>query len=212
MSLTDNEFFASLIKEREGICGDIRKSASDGRRVPIIRDDAALLLEILVSQKKAEKILEFGTAIGYSSILMAKACGSVKRIDTVEISPEAVLEARKNIEKACLTDVIHVIAGDAAEVASCLTGEYDMIFLDSAKSQYNQMYPDLKRLLKKGGLLVCDNVVYYGKVCDEPENSPHKHRTIVSNMRTFLENMCADNEMRSVITDVGDGIAISEKL
>lgn len=212
MGLNESGFFESLVRKPDGLLGEMRKSASDGRRVPIVRDDAAIFLQILVSQKKPVKILEFGTAIGYSSILMATACDSVKKIDTVEISPDSVVEARKNIEKAGLGDVIRVIAGDAAEVASCLTGEYDMIFLDSAKSQYVQMYEDMKRLLVRGGLLVCDNVVYYGKVNEEPENSPHKQRTIVANMRKFLETMCGDNEMRSVIIDVGDGMAISEKL
>ncbi|MBQ3848726.1 MAG: O-methyltransferase [Clostridia bacterium] len=212
MSLSDSEFFTGLIRERKGIEGKIRSSASDGRRIPIIRDDTATLLEILVSQKKPEKILEFGTAIGYSAIIMAKASDCVKSIDTVEIDTDMVIEARKNIENASLSNIIHVIAGDAAEVASCLSGSYDMIFLDSAKSQYVRMYEDLKRLLPKGGLLVCDNVIYYGKVYDEPENSPHKQRTIVANMRDFLKQMFEDEEMRSVIADVGDGLAISEKL
>ena len=135
MSLSDIEFYRELIPERDGILGEIKRSAYEGRRVPIIRDDAARFLEIIISQKKPRKILEIGTAIGYSSIIMAKASPCVEHIDTVEISPESVTEARENIRKAGLSDKIRVILGDGAEVCACLTGEYDLIFLDSAKGQ-----------------------------------------------------------------------------
>ncbi len=203
------KYIQSLISEKTGIIKELHEEAVQNN-VPVIRDDVSCLLRVLIKTHKPKRILEAGTAIGYSSIVMANAMESDDyQIDTVEINPEMVIEARKNIKSADLSDKIHVIAGDMTEVFSMLQTRYDMIFVDGAKGQYIAMYDDIMRLLNTGGLLVCDNVIFYGKVYDDPASAPHKHRTIITNMRAFLERMTQDKRLTCCILEVGDGLAIA---
>ncbi len=206
-----NEYIESILDFEDEYLAALRiRAARENDNVPILRKDAAALVATLAAAYKPAKILEAGTAIGYSSILLARVCNP-SRIDTVEIDEDTAIAARKNIEGAGLSDCIRVINGDAVEVFSCLSGTYDMIFIDSSKSHYIDMYDDIKRLLRTGGLLICDNVVFYGKINDEPQNAPHKHRTIVANLRAFLERLSSDRDYISSIIETGDGMAIAVK-
>ncbi len=207
-----NPYLQQLLKDKDSFLENLRKIA-DRDNVHIVREDTASLLRCLVQTHKPATILEAGTAIGFSSILMSKAYHQVcpesyPQIDTIEIDPDIAATARRNIEEAGLSN-IHVILGDAAEVFSCLSGKYDMIFVDSAKSQYIQMYDDIKRMLKPGGLLVCDNVIFYGKIYDAPEEAPRKHRAIITNLRAFLERLMEDDDFTSTILVIGDGVTLS---
>lgn len=206
-----NEYAQGLLQFESDFLKRLRESAAQGERIPILRPDAAALLRVLTAMKKPARILEAGTAIGYSAILMAEASGAETRVETVEIDGEMAARARRNIEAAGLSRRIRVITGDAGEVFSCLGGPYDLIFLDSAKGHYPDLYEDVKRLLAPGGLLVCDNVIFYGKISDEPEHTPHKHRTIVARLRSFLERLCRDGDYLCSIIDAGDGMAIAVK-
>ena len=205
------EYISSLLSCDDGFLLGLREFA-EAHRIPILRKDSASLLAALTALKKPSRILEAGTAIGYSSVLMAKACETA-RIETVEIDPEAVLQARGNIARAGLSGRIRVILGDATEVFASLSDSvrYDMIFLDSAKGQYLHMFGDVCRLLAPGGLLVADNCIFYGKVFDEPEKAPHKHRTIVANMRAFLENVLSGGSFRGTLLETGDGMLVAVK-
>ena len=196
--------------KRDQELSDLRACA-EKNNVPIIREDAEALLRLLVRLKRPKAILETGTAIGYSAIAMAKASLTPPDIDTIEIDLDMAASARQNIQHMDLQDNILVIVGDAAEVLPCLTKRYDMIFIDSAKGQYLQLYDDIKSRLAEGGLLVCDNVIFYGKIFDTPAESPHKHRTIVSNMRAFLQRLFEDAAYTSVLLETGDGMTISMK-
>lgn len=207
-----NPYLQQLLQDKDEFLVELRKKATEDN-IHIVREDTGALLRFLVKTHRPQRILEAGTAIGFSSTLMSKAyneiCpGQYPQIDTVEISPDTAAAARRNIETAGLCN-IHVILGDAAEVFSCLTGKYDMIFVDSAKSQYIQMYDDIKRLLNPGGLLVCDNVIFYGKIYDAPEEAPRKHRAIITNLRAFLERLMEDSDFTSTILDIGDGVTLS---
>ncbi len=209
-----NEYIENILSFEDDFLAKLRFNAARERdNVPILRKDAAALLAVLTANTHPHKILEAGTAIGYSSLLMAKVCDSQGEfhIDTVEIDEDVAIVARKNIEEAGFSSRIRVIAGDAVEVFSCLGGVYDMIFIDSSKGHYIDMYDDIKRLLRPGGLLVCDNVVFYGKINDEPQNAPHKHRTIVTRLRAFLEKLCDDDDYITSIIETGDGMAIAYK-
>ena len=207
-----NEYTQGILNFETDFLKELRKRAArECDNVPILRSDAAALLKMLTAMKKPRRILEAGTAIGYSAILMAEAADAAVRIDTVEIDEDTAMTARRNIETAGLSGAIRVITGDACEVFSCLSGPYDMIFLDSAKSHYLDLYEDVKRLLAPGGLLVCDNVIFYGKILDEPEHAPHKHRTIVTRLRAFLEKLCNDNDYICSIIEAGDGMALAVK-
>lgn len=207
-----NSYLQQLLQDKDPFLAELRRKALEDN-VPIVREDTGALLRYLVKKHQPATILEAGTAIGFSSILMSKAYHEASpqgypQIDTIEIDPDTAATARRNIEAAGLSN-IHVILGDAAEVVSCLNGKYDMIFVDSAKSQYIQMYDDVKRLLKPGGILICDNVVFYGKIFDTPEEAPHKHRTIVTNLRAFLERLFEDPDFTSTLLEIGDGITLS---
>ncbi len=204
-----DSYLLDLISDKDDLLAALRREALV-KNVPIVREDTAALLRTLTALHGPKRILEAGTAIGYSAILMAEASPSA-HIDTVEIDPDMVQAARKNVEAAGLSSRINIILGDAAEVFSCLSGPYGMIFVDSAKSQYLQLYDDIKRLLLPGGLLVCDNVIFYGKIFDSPAEAPHKHRTIVANMRAFLEKLTSDEELTVSILETGDGIAVAVK-
>lgn len=179
-------------------------------RVPILRRDAAAFLRVLAAAHAPARILEVGTAIGYSAVLLATALPG-SRIDTVEIDPENVIQARKNFAGLGLKGRIRVIAGDGAEVLAALRTPYEMIFLDAAKGQYLHLYEDALRLLTPGGLLVCDNCIFYGKVTETPEAAPHKHRTIITNLRAFLQKMMADPRLSASLLNVGDGMAVAWK-
>lgn len=202
-------FIESLLPAENGIEQELRNYAKE-YRVPILRRDAAAFLRTIVSIKKPMRILEVGTAIGYSALIMSCAAPA-SHIDTVEIDMDSVVLARKNIKKAGKENQIRVIAGDGNEVLAALTKPYDMIFMDAAKGQYIYLYDDVLRLLKEGGLLLCDNCIFYGKVLDKPEETNHKHRTIVTNMRAFLERMMADGRLEASLLDVGDGMAVACK-
>lgn len=202
-------YIQQLLQDSDAFLIHLRAEAQRNN-VPIVREDTAALLRFLVSCHKPASILESGTAVGFSSILMAKYNDAPDlHIDTIEIDPDTAATARRNIQSAGLSENIRVILGDAAEVFDCLTGSYDMIFVDSAKGQYLHMYEDIKRLLKPGGLLVCDNVIFYGKIFDAPEQAPHKHRTIVNNMRSFLERLFQDEDYISTLLEIGDGVTLS---
>lgn len=207
-----NPYLQHLLEDKDPFLRHLRQTAQKNN-VHIVREDTGALLRYLVKSHRPSNILEAGTAIGFSSTLMSKAYNEVcpdsyPHIDTVEIDPDTAAAARRNIEAAGLSN-IHVILGDAAEVLSCLTGKYDMIFIDSAKSQYIQMYDDIKRLLNPGGILVCDNVIFYGKIYDAPEEAPRKHRAIITNLRAFLEKLVSDPDFTSTILDIGDGVTLS---
>jgi predicted O-methyltransferase YrrM len=202
-------FIENLLPAENEIEQELRNYAKE-YHVPILRRDAAAFLRTIVSIKKPMRILEVGTAIGYSALIMSHAA-PFSHIDTVEIDMDSVVLARQNIKKAGKENQIRVIAGDGNEVLAALTKPYDMIFMDAAKGQYIYLYDDVLRLLKEGGLLLCDNCIFYGKVLDKPEETNHKHRTIVTNMRAFLERMMADRRLEASLLDVGDGMAVACK-
>ena len=175
---------------------------------PIIREKGAQVLVDLVKQNKPKRILEIGTAIGYSGSLMLTNCeGSLV---TLELNAQSAEIARQNFAQLGLSDRVEVIVGDAKESLQTLTEKFDFIFLDGPKGQYINYLPVLKDLLNVGGLLVADNVHYHGLVLKEgvPEK---KNRTIVNNLRKYLQSVTSDVTLKTEILPFADGIAISRK-
>lgn len=211
MSTADNitSFIEGILPVESPEEREIRAYA-EANRVPILRRDAAAFLRTLAAVKRPDRILEVGTAIGYSAAIVSRVLPK-SHMDTVEIDPEAVIRARENFKKLGLDDRIRVIHGDGAEVLAALSKPYDMIFLDAAKGQYLSLYDDTVRLLNPGGLLVCDNCIFYGKITETPETAPHKHRTIVTNLRAFLKKLMSDPRFTASLLHVGDGMAVACK-
>lgn len=180
-------------------------------KIPIILEDFQKFTEVLLLMAKPKRILEIGTAIGYSSIFMASVLGEDVKIDTIEIDSDRVQLAWENVRKAGLESCIRIIEGDAQEVLPLLTEQYDFIFMDAVKSKYADFLPHCVRLLKKGGILLADNVLYKG-MTKGPEQVKHKQRTAVTGLRSFLKEIEDHEQLKSVILDIGDGVALSVKL
>ena len=178
--------------------------------VPIIQPEVAAFLRVIGKMQKPKKILEVGTAIGYSAILFSEFLQENGRIDTIEISEKMFNIAKKNIQAFQLDKTINPILGDALEVMSCLESKYDMIFIDASKGQYNEFYIEAERLLSNGGLLVSDNILYRGLVAKE-ELVGRKHRTITVRLKKYLNSICSTDKFDSSIIPIGDGVAISYK-
>jgi len=179
--------------------------------VPIIRKETAALLTFMVRTRRPARILEVGSATGYSALLMWNASGGSVKIDTIEKYEKRIPIAEENFKKNA-GDMITLYAGDAAEVLPTLTQEYDMIFMDAAKGQYLSFLPEVLRLLKSGGILITDNVLQEGDVMESRYAVCRRDRTIHSRMRDYLYELMHNEALESTILSGGDGMAISYKL
>lgn len=202
-----NEYIRSTIKPNSGLLAQLEEYAAQNH-VPIIQPEVAALMKVLGNMHKPLRILEVGTAIGYSAMLFSSFLKTGGKIDTIERNEQMLELARKNIKAAGLQDTINVIAGDALEVLECLDKEYDMIFLDAAKGQYSEFLEQSKRMLVAGGLLVSDNVLYKGMIATD-ELVVRRKKTIVTRMRSFLKELCRDDGFETSIIPIGDGVALS---
>lgn len=200
-------YLRDLLPKRSGIMGEMEAYAA-AHSVPISQPETMRLLELLVSLSRAERILEIGCAIGYSAIGMAKA--GAGWIDTIEISADAARVARQNFEKAGLDGVITLHLGDAKEVLPTMHGSYDMIFMDAAKAQYQEFFSHALRMLKPGGLLVSDNVLYKGMTATD-ELVQRRKITIVKRLRAYLSMLSSSEELMTSVLPIGDGVALSIK-
>lgn len=202
-------FLRGEIPEKTGILKELEEYAAENS-VPIVQPETAKLLEMLTCIKRPERILEVGCAIGYSAVLMAQYLADGGSITTVEWDADMTELARANIEKAGLSDKITVIHNDAKEVLPRLTGEYDIIFLDGPKAHYIYMLNDCIRLLRKGGILIADNILYKGMVADD-EHVIRRKITIVKRLRRFISAQMQRNELETVILPLGDGVTVAVK-
>lgn len=189
----------------------LKRLNADARKryIPIIADDGARFLFSTVSEKKPLRILEVGTAIGYSGILMLTASSDAHLV-TVEIDRERAEEAMENFHEAMVSSRVRLICDDANVVINCLTQPFDFIFLDGPKGQYRTMFPTLLKLLNKDGIIFMDDMDYQGWIegDDYPE---HKHRTIITSLRTLIKELKEDKNLSVTFYQRGEGIAIIEK-
>lgn len=181
-------------------------------RVPIIRPETGNLLKVLLRLQKPYRILEIGTAVGYSSILMSECLEPGASIITVEKYEKRIPIARENIKRAGKEGCITLIEGDAIEVMKTLDPGFDFIFMDAAKGQYIHFLPEVLRLLKKGGILVSDNVLQDGDIVESRFAVTRRNRTIHSRMRDYLWQLKHMKEFETAVLTVGDGVTISTKL
>ena len=177
--------------------------------VPIIRKGTQDLLRILLKMKKPERILEVGTAIGFSSVFMGECSSSETEITTIENYPPRIVRAKENIKMAGMEGKIHLLEGDAADILKELDGYYDFIFMDAAKGQYIHFLPDILRLLPSGGILVSDNVLQDGDIFESRYGIRRRNHTIHNRMREYLYVLTHNDELDTVILETGDGMTIS---
>lgn len=177
--------------------------------VPVIRPQVQSLLKLLLAAKKPAAILEVGTAIGFSALLMSEYGPKDCRITTIEKYEKRILEARENFKRANAGERITLLEGDAFELLGKLAGPYDLIFMDAAKGQYIHFLPDVLRLLAAGGLLVSDNVLQDGEILESRYAVTRRNRTIHSRMREYLYELKHDDRLQTDILPIGDGVTIS---
>ena len=203
-------FINSFDREDSEICMTIEKEARS-TYVPIIRKEMGALLKVFMAMQRPKNILEVGTAVGYSSILMGENTDADTKITTIENYDKRIPIARENFVRAGMENKITLIEGDAGEVLKTLTGPYDFIFMDAAKAQYIVILPDIIRLLAPGGVLVTDNVLQEGDIIESRYGVTRRNRTIYDRMREYLYAVTHSDELQTSIVPIGDGITISVK-
>ncbi len=181
-------------------------------QVPIIRKSTQSLLKFLVTYAKPKSILEVGTAIGFSALLMSEYAPPDCRITTIEKYGKRIPVARENFRRAEKENAITLLKGDAMELLPTLEGGFDLIFMDAAKGQYIHFLPEILRLLNAGGLLVSDNVLQEGDIVESRFAVTRRNRTIHARMREYLYELKHHPKLETVILPAGDGVTLSTKL
>lgn len=179
--------------------------------VPIIRKETASLLKTLVVLKNPKSILEVGTAVGYSALLMSRVMPEDCRITTIEKYEKRIPIARENFKKAGMESRITLLEGDAEEILGTLTGSYEFIFMDAAKGQYLHWLPLILKLLSEGGVLVSDNVLQDGDLIESRYAVERRNRTIHTRMREYLYTLTHMKEFETSVIPIGDGVTVSVK-
>ena len=202
------DYINSLDKGNSPVCNAIEKEAlADG--VPIIRKEMGNLLKVLLLLKQPQKILEVGTAVGYSSILMSENMPENCRITTIENYEKRIPVAKNNFKRAGKEEVITLLEGDAMDILKELDGTYDFIFMDAAKGQYINFLPELLRLMPAGGLLISDNVLQEGDIVESRYGVTRRNRTIHTRMREYIYTLTHAEQLETSIVPIGDGLTLS---
>lgn len=213
MSNINQEYIEDYIRNHlpnsTGLVRELEKYAR-AHHVPIIHPEVAQLITLVLRAQNSRQILEIGTAIGYSSIVFSQAMGKKSQVITIEREQDMVSLARENIKKAGLQDNISILEGQAEEILPTLEGPFDCVFLDAAKGHYMDFLPHCLSLIKGGGLLISDNVLFRGMVASDTLVKRRKI-TIVKRMRRYLECITNHSNLNTSIIPIGDGLAISLK-
>ncbi len=204
------EYLRSLIVENDDEMAKFRLECEKDK-IPIVHKEVGQLIKLLITMTKTKRILELGTAVGYSSIIMSKIIDSEDGlITTIERRKLFIDQAKSNIDLYNPPTPIEIMEGDALLVLDSIEGEYDMIFLDAAKSKYMDFLPRCMNLLKPGGLIVSDNVLYKGMIATD-DLVVRRQRTIVRKMRLYLKYISEHEALETSILPMGDGVSISFK-
>lgn len=195
--------------EKEEILKKIKEEALENH-VPIVEDEPLKVIETILKLKRPNRILEVGTAVGYSAINFAKyLCGENSKLKTIELKESMYNKALENINAMGLNDKIEAINADATEYMKNIPDEeqYDVVFIDAAKGQYLVFLEEAIRLTKVGGIIIADNMLYRGRTLSDYND--HKHRTATNRLREYLVVMEEDERLDSTLIKIGDGLAIS---
>lgn len=201
------EYTASLVKLN--IDENLSKKRVEAleRGVPVCDDETLQFLLLTLKMVKPKKILEIGTAVGLSGVAMLQTLENAK-LTTIELEEERYVEAKRNFAFFNVQDRVTAHLGDAGEILSMMDGEFDFVFMDGPKAQYEKYLFDVKRLLNKGGILFADDVLLFGWVSGE-EETPQKRRSIVEKIRSYLDVITSDKDFHTSVLNVGDGVALS---
>lgn len=192
-----NEFELNKIKEK-----------ALENHIPIIMDDTLEVIAKVLTEKKPKRILEIGTAVGYSAMCFSKYLAEDGLIDTIERDEERIEEAKQNFKKVEVENKINLYEGDAVEILPTLNEKYDVVFIDAAKGKYPFFLKEALRMLKQDGIIFADNILYKGYVMSD--YNKHKQRTAVRNLREYIKEITENPSLETEILEVGDGLAISK--
>lgn len=176
--------------------------------IPIIMDETLEIIERYLRKNRPNRILEIGTAVGYSAICFTEFLSEKGIIDTIEREEERVKEARVNIKLVEVEDKINIYEGDAVEILPTLHNQYDVVFIDAAKGKYPFFLKEALRMLNKNGIIFADNILYKGYVMSD--YNKHKQRTAVRNLREYIKQVSENPNLETEILEVGDGLAVSK--
>lgn len=175
--------------------------------IPIIMDDTLEVIEKELKDNPPKRVLEIGTAVGYSAICFSKLLDKDGKIDTIERDQERIKEAKINIQKVGVEEKIHIYEGDAVEILPTISEKYDMVFIDAAKGKYPFFLKEALRMINSNGVIFADNILYKGYVMSD--YNKHKQRTAVRNLREYIKQVSENPNLESEILEVGDGLAVS---
>lgn len=201
-------YIHSLERSNGEVCDEIEEFAHQ-TNVPIIRKEMESFLRVLIEIKKPKRILELGTAIGYSAILMANTMSEDCRITTIENYDKRIPIARDNFKRAGVEEKVELLEGDALEILQKINEPYDFVFMDAAKAQYLVYLKEIMRLLPVGGILIADNVLQDGELVESRYAVERRNRTIHCRMREYLYEVKNMKELETTIIPIGDGITLS---
>lgn len=176
--------------------------------IPIIMDDTLEVIQKLLIENKPNRILEIGTAVGYSAICFSEFLNENGKIDTIEREIDRVEQAKENIKLTEVEDKINIYEGDAVDILPTLNEKYDIVFIDAAKGKYPFFLKEAMRMINKNGIIIADNVLYKGYVMGD--YNKHKQRTAVRNLREYIKEITENENIETQILEVGDGLAISK--
>ncbi len=189
---------------------EIIKQKALEEHIPIIMDDTLEVITKTLNEIKPKRILEIGTAVGYSAICFSKFLDKDGMIDTIERDTDRVKEARENIKKVGVEDSINIYEGDAVEILPTLNNKYDVVFIDAAKGKYPFFLKESIRMINKNGIIFADNILYKGYVMSD--YNKHKQRTAVRNLREYIKLVTENPNLETEILEVGDGLAITRRI
>lgn len=178
--------------------------------VPIIMDDTLEVVDKILKELKPKRILEIGTAVGYSAMCFSDYLQENGIIDTIERDEERIKEAKENIVKVGVEEKINILEGDAVEILPTLNEKYDMVFIDAAKGKYPFFLKEALRMLNNNGIILADNILYKGYVMSD--YNKHKQRTAVRNLREYIAEVTNNPNLETEILEVGDGLAITKMI
>lgn len=209
------DYMNSLVQELPPYLRELEKTALM-ESIPIIRKETQTFLKVLISMKQPKRILEVGTAVGFSSLFMSEYMPEGCSITTIEKMPLRLEKAKKNFMEANLGEKVTLLEGDALIILSNLAKSkpfaFDFIFMDAAKAQYMNFLPEVMKLLPIGGVLITDNVLQDGTVAESRYSITRRDRTIHSRMREYLFALTHMEEMETSIVPVGDGVTVSVRI
>ncbi len=203
-------YLNSLYPELSPVLQEIQKEALE-TYVPIIRTETVNLLQLLIRMNQPKRILEVGAAVGFSANVMAEAAVEDAVITTIENYEPRIPIANANFKRTGRDNQITLLEGDAMEILPTLEGPFDFIFMDAAKGQYINFWPEIKRLIRSGGVVVTDNVLQDGDIIESRYAITRRNRTIHKRMRDYLYELTHDGDFTTTILPLGDGVSISVK-